>query len=78
MTPAERIISKFGSIRALARALGHENHTTVQGWKERGCIPIRHASAIMAASQVTEKAEIVTPIDFIPPASSIQQERASA
>lgn len=26
------IITRFGGIRAMARKLGHRNHTTVQGW----------------------------------------------
>ncbi|GLT03034.1 hypothetical protein GCM10007897_44730 [Sphingobium jiangsuense] len=32
-------IAARGGIRPLARALGHRNHTTVQGWWDRGHIP---------------------------------------
>lgn len=64
MTPAERIIGKFESARELARRLGHANHTTVQGWRVRGLIPIRHAAAIMAVS--TDLKDPVVPTDFLP------------
>lgn len=33
------VIDAFGGLSATARALGHENVTTVQGWRERGSIP---------------------------------------
>lgn len=47
MTDAE-IIRERGGIRAVARKLGHTNHTTVQGWVERNRIPDRHRAAVMA------------------------------
>jgi hypothetical protein len=64
MTPADRIIAKFGSLRGLARALGHENPTTVQGWKDRGSIPIKHARKIIAASAAFDVP--VVEADFFP------------
>ncbi|WP_443029606.1 carph-isopro domain-containing protein [Sphingomonas sp. TX0522] len=36
------LIRQHGGIRPLARALGHKNHTTVQGWLERNNIPPAH------------------------------------
>lgn len=64
MTPAERIIGKFESARELARRLGHTNPTTVQGWRERGLIPIKHAPRIIAVS--ADLASPVVPADFLP------------
>ncbi len=66
MNPSERIIGKFGSIRRLARALGHGHPTTVQGWKSRGLIPLRHAPAIIAASIRENLDDPVNALDFIP------------
>ena len=52
MTQAEHIIDKFGSMAALAAALGHRHPTTVQGWKQRGFIPARrHQEVLDAAKQ---------------------------
>jgi hypothetical protein len=51
MKPAERIIARFGGITALAKALGHRNPTTVQGWKERGFVPVRQIGAVVRAGQ---------------------------
>lgn len=51
MTQADRIIDRFGGVRALAGALGHKHHTTVQGWKDRGVIPPRQHQAIWDAAQ---------------------------
>lgn len=48
---AERIISKFGGLTALARALRHKHPTTVQGWKERGFIPAWQMPGVMAAAK---------------------------
>lgn len=50
-TQAQRIIDKFGGLAALARALGHANPTTVQGWKERGVIPPKHHQAVWNAAK---------------------------
>ena len=49
--PAVSIISKFGGMSALARALGHRNPTTVQGWKQRGFIPARRQGEVMDAAR---------------------------
>ena len=51
MTPARKIIGKFGGISAAARALGHKNVSTVQGWCERGVIPIRQQASVFAAAE---------------------------
>jgi uroporphyrinogen-III synthase len=42
---AERIIAAFGGIRPMAKALGLA-FTTVQGWKERGAIPLKRMAEI--------------------------------
>jgi hypothetical protein len=42
---AERIIAAFGGIRPMAKALGIAV-TTVQGWKERGAIPLKRMGEI--------------------------------
>lgn len=52
MTDYAKWISDRGGIRALARALDHRNHTTVQGWHERGFIPERHRPAVLAIPPV--------------------------
>lgn len=51
MSQANRIISKFGGVGSLARALGHTNPTTVQGWAERGYIPPRQHNAVWEAAK---------------------------
>ena len=33
------IINRFGGVTTMARALGHENRTTVQYWAEKDFIP---------------------------------------
>lgn len=50
-TQAERIINKFGGINAMARALGHKNASTVQGWKDRGTIPAKQHQPVWEAAQ---------------------------
>jgi uroporphyrinogen-III synthase len=46
---AERIVSAFGGIRPMAKILGVPV-TTVQGWKERGAIPIARLADVRAAA----------------------------
>ena len=41
-TQASKIIDAFGGVYPMHRALGHANHTTVMGWKQRGVIPQVH------------------------------------
>lgn len=48
MTNHQTIIAERGGIRPLARALGHRNHTTVQGWWERNSIPAHHLDQVLA------------------------------
>lgn len=50
-TQAKRIIDRFGGVYPLARALGHRNPTTVQGWLSRGFIPPRQHDPIWQAAQ---------------------------
>lgn len=47
---AERIIAAFGGIRPMAKTLGIAV-TTVQGWKERGAIPLKRMGEIRDAAQ---------------------------
>ncbi|MGE0733446.1 MAG: mitofilin family membrane protein [Alphaproteobacteria bacterium] len=47
---AERIIAAFGGIRPMAKKLGLAV-TTVQGWKDRGAIPLARMTEIRAAAQ---------------------------
>jgi len=70
MTPADRIIAKFGGIRKLAASLPGVAPSTVQGWKERGTIPVRRAPEIIAAG--SNLPEPVSAIDFIPVPSDSQ------
>ena len=51
MSQAEKIIAKFGGVRPLARALGHNNPSTVQGWTRRGYVPAWHQRAVLQAAQ---------------------------
>ena len=51
MSQADHVIETFGGIRAMARTLGHKNPTTVQGWKERGFIPARHQTEVLARAR---------------------------
>lgn len=46
---AERIVAAFGGIRPMAKALGVA-FTTVQGWKERGAIPLQRMATIREAA----------------------------
>ena len=40
------LITLLGGIRETARKLGHNNHTTVQGWWDRSRIPFDHWSQL--------------------------------
>lgn len=51
MNTAENVILKFEGMAALARALGHKNPTTVQGWKQRGVIPARQIPGVLDAAK---------------------------
>lgn len=51
MTPAERIIARFGGPTALARALGHKYPTTVSGWLSRKRIPAWQQDAVLRAAR---------------------------
>lgn len=65
LTYVDRIIAKFGGLSATSRALGHENPSTVQGWKERGVIPARQQSKVLEAARALEIA--MSPADFFDP-----------
>ena len=41
------VIESFGGLTRFAKALGHTHVTTVQGWKDRGAIPLRHHARIL-------------------------------
>lgn len=47
---AEKVIAAFGGIRPMAKKLGVAV-TTIQGWKERGTIPIARLDEIKAAAE---------------------------
>lgn len=53
MTDAERIIARFGGIRPMAARLGIAV-TTVQGWKQRGVIPLNRHDQIVEAAAAAE------------------------
>lgn len=68
-TYVDRIIRKLGGLTATARALGHENPSTVQGWKERGVIPARQQAKVLEIGRTLP--EPIEPSDFFDlPASS--------
>ncbi|WP_430739019.1 carph-isopro domain-containing protein [Sphingomonas paeninsulae] len=50
------LIASRGGIRPLARALGHKNPSTVQGWWERNSIPEAHLPSVSDISCATEQA----------------------
>jgi hypothetical protein len=53
------VITRFGGIREAARKLGHNSHTTVQGWWDRSNIPIdRWAELKLAADRHDIKFEM--------------------
>lgn len=51
MSPAEKIITKFGGIKPMARLLGHRWPSRVQGWKEAGVIPARAQQDVLEAAR---------------------------
>lgn len=57
------IIAQLGGIRPLARKLGHESHTTVQGWFDRNRIPLDRWSEVIAAAGDDNA---LSPNDFMP------------
>lgn len=63
-TAVARIIDAFGGLTGLAKALGHNNPTTVQGWKDRGTIPSRQIPEVIEAGRRLEKPVILAPADF--------------
>ena len=62
MKPVDRIILRFGGLTKLATALGHENPTTVQGWRDRGVVPSRQIPRVIEAGKA--QAIALTPADF--------------
>lgn len=61
-TQSERIIEKFGGMTSLARLLGHQHPSTVQGWKVRGYIPAKHQETLLRVAR--EKKIDLEPSDF--------------
>lgn len=59
---AGQIISRFGGLTRLAKALGHKNVTTVQGWKERGVIPARRQQELLCLAK--QQGVSLSPADF--------------
>jgi hypothetical protein len=51
MNAIETIIERFGGLTDMARALGHKNPTTVQGWRDRGNIPSRQIPVVIEAGK---------------------------
>lgn len=62
------IIDRLGGLTALARELGHQNPTTVQGWKDRGVIPLRHIASVIEVGR--RKSVALSLEDFVPIAKS--------
>lgn len=50
-TYVETVIRKFGGLSPLARALGHRNVTTVQGWRVRGSIPAAQQARVLSVAR---------------------------
>jgi hypothetical protein len=59
-----RIIDKFGGLTAMAKALGHRNVSTVQGWKDRQRVPSAQIPAVIEAGKGVEPPIVLTPNDF--------------
>jgi TorA maturation chaperone TorD len=45
------VIESFGGLSRLAKALGHTHVTTVQGWRDRGAIPLKHHARVLDAAR---------------------------
>ncbi|WP_298165056.1 carph-isopro domain-containing protein [Novosphingobium sp.] len=58
-------IQALGGIRALARKLGHTNHTTVQAWFDRNSIPLNRWAEVIAAAEA--EGMVLTASDLLPP-----------
>lgn len=52
-----QIIDSVG-VSALARALGHENVSTVSSWKLRGSIPVEHWPRLIEIARSASQQEI--------------------
>ena len=52
MTPGQKVIARFGGIRPMAGKLGVAV-STVQGWRERGAIPLRHHDRVREAARAS-------------------------
>lgn len=46
-----QIITKLGGLSVVAKALGHRNVTTVQGWVDRGVIPARRQREVLELAE---------------------------
>ena len=68
MTPAQRVLAKFGGIAPAARALGLPQ-STVQGWRISGYIPGYRQSNVLAKAK--ELGLDVTPADFFDRPASV-------
>jgi hypothetical protein len=64
MTVAQDVVALFGGVAATAKALGHKNPTTVQGWINRGVIPVRQLRAVIRAAR--EQGRTLTLEDLVP------------
>lgn len=45
------VIGSFGGLARFAKALGHTHVTTVQGWRDRGAIPLKHHARVLEAAR---------------------------
>lgn len=61
MTPVDRVISKFGSIRAVAETLGIDR-SAVSLWKQTGYVPTKRQRELLVAAR--EKGIDLQPADF--------------
>jgi hypothetical protein len=62
MTPAQKLIDRFGSQTALAEALGR-SQSTIQYWAKTGHVPVKWHSSIRDAAKA--KGIVLTPADFV-------------